>query len=64
MKTGVTGNESFVLVLDVDKNKLKTAPGFDSKRWPDFGNPAYGTSVDEFYGENASASQPSTTTTK
>ena len=57
-KSGSTGNESFVLVLDVDKTKLKNAPGFDSKRWPDFGNPAYGTSVDEFYGEDSTAAPP------
>jgi sporulation protein YlmC with PRC-barrel domain len=62
-KTGTTGHESFMLVLDVDKNKLKNAPGFDSKRWPDFGDKAYGTSVEQFYGNNATAHR-STNTTK
>ena len=51
-KTSKGGSEKFVMVLDVDQNKLKNAPGFDSKNWPDFGNSAYGTSVRQFYGEN------------
>jgi len=63
-KTGTTGNESFVMVLDVNKNKLKNAPGFDSKSWPEFGNSAYGTSVDEFFGENSTAAHPRATNTK
>lgn len=61
-KSGTAGNEKFVLVLDVDKTRLKKAPGFDSKQWPDFGNPAYGNSVDEFYGDSATASHHTTTT--
>jgi sporulation protein YlmC with PRC-barrel domain len=60
-KAGRAGSESFVLVVDVDKNKLKTAPGFNSKQWPDFGDPAYGTSVDEFYGDNSTAAHHRTT---
>lgn len=37
-------------VLDVDKERLKVAPGFDKNNWPDFGNPKWSISVDEFYG--------------
>jgi sporulation protein YlmC with PRC-barrel domain len=62
-KSGTVGNEKFVLVLDVDKSRLKNAPGFDSKNWPDFGNPAYGKSLDEYYGDTATA-EHSTTSTK
>ena len=54
-KTGATGSESYHLVLDVSKDRLKEAPGFDSKNWPDFGDPNYGTSVDRFYGEPSAA---------
>ncbi|HEX3997105.1 MAG TPA: PRC-barrel domain-containing protein [Pirellulales bacterium] len=50
------GNQKFALVLDVSETKLKNAPGFDSKNWPDFGNSAYGTSVRQFYGENTNTS--------
>lgn len=61
-KKANTNNESFVMVLDVDKNKLKNAPGFDSKQWPDFGSSAYGTSVDQFYGNNSTAAHHAPTT--
>jgi len=37
-------------VLDVDKEKLETAPGFDSDSWPDFGNAKWAAGVDKFYG--------------
>jgi sporulation protein YlmC with PRC-barrel domain len=47
---GITGAEKYHFVLNVDKDRLKNAPGFDSKNWPDFGDAAYGTSVDKFYG--------------
>jgi sporulation protein YlmC with PRC-barrel domain len=52
-KGGITGSERYHFVLNVDKDRLKNAPGFDSKNWPDFGNAAYGTSVDQFYGQPA-----------
>jgi sporulation protein YlmC with PRC-barrel domain len=68
-RAGRAGSDRFVLVLDVDRNKLKNAPGFDSKNWPDFGEAAYGTSVDQYYGRGHhnradSAHRPSETETK
>ena len=50
-KTSTTGGDSYRLVLDVAKDRLKNAPGFDAKNWPDLGDPSYGTVVDRFYGE-------------
>lgn len=38
------------LLLNVDKDKMKSAPGFDDKSWPDFGAAAYRGQVDSFYG--------------
>jgi sporulation protein YlmC with PRC-barrel domain len=39
------------LILDVDKEKLKAAPGFDKdKKWPDFADKTWGTSIHEYYG--------------
>jgi sporulation protein YlmC with PRC-barrel domain len=32
-------------VLDVDKETLKTAPGFDKDHWPDLGNEEYARSI-------------------
>jgi len=54
-KKGIIGSEKYHFVLNVSKERLKNAPGFDSKDWPDFGNAAYGTSVDQFYGQPAPA---------
>ncbi len=38
-------------VLNVDKEKLKQAPGFDKNQWPETGNRQWGTDVHRFYGE-------------
>lgn len=39
------------LILDVDKDKLKSAPGFDQDaKWPDFADRTWGSSIHTFYG--------------
>ena len=38
------------LVLNVDKEKLKNAPGFDKENWPDFADPTWGRTIHSFYG--------------
>ncbi len=39
------------LILDVDKEKLMAAPGFDKdKKWPDFADHKWGSSIHEYYG--------------
>jgi sporulation protein YlmC with PRC-barrel domain len=37
-------------VLDVPKDKLKTAPGFDKNEWPKSANRQWGTEIHTFYG--------------
>lgn len=37
-------------VLAVEKDRLKSAPGFEKDRWPSMGDSAWGTGVHEFYG--------------
>jgi sporulation protein YlmC with PRC-barrel domain len=37
------------LVLDVTKDRLKDAPGFDKNHWPDMANPNWAADVDRFY---------------
>ena len=37
-------------VLDVAKDKLKTAPGFDKNEWPKSANRQWGTEIHTFYG--------------
>jgi sporulation protein YlmC with PRC-barrel domain len=37
-------------ILDVDKERLKQAPGFDKNHWPDASDRAFGTKVYNYYG--------------
>jgi len=36
-------------VLDVDKERLKNAPGFDKNNWPDISDRSFGTTVYSYY---------------
>ena len=39
------------LILNVDKEKLKAAPGFEQdSKWPDFADRTWGSSIDTYYG--------------
>lgn len=39
------------LILDVDKERLKAAPGFDKdEEWPDFADRSWGSEVHDYYG--------------
>ncbi|MGA2580149.1 MAG: PRC-barrel domain-containing protein [Bryobacteraceae bacterium] len=37
-------------ILDVDKNTLKSAPGFDKDNWPDMSNTTWRAEVFRYYG--------------
>jgi sporulation protein YlmC with PRC-barrel domain len=39
-------------VLDVDRELLKSAPGFDKDQWPDFADRTWGGEVHQFYGRS------------
>ena len=39
-----------VLRLDIDKDRLKNASGFDQSDWPDISDPAWGQKVHDYYG--------------
>jgi sporulation protein YlmC with PRC-barrel domain len=41
-------NEEFI--LDVSKQTLESAPGFDKDNWPDMTNPEWETQIHSFYG--------------
>jgi len=45
--------------LDIDKDRLKTAPGFDKDDWPDMTDQSWASSIESFYG-TASGSRDST----
>lgn len=36
-------------VLDIDKEQLKNAPGFDKDHWPSMADPTWGSDVHSFY---------------
>ena len=37
-------------VLNVSKELLEEAPGFDKRNWPDMSDPAWGVQIDTYYG--------------
>ena len=37
-------------ILNVDKDKLKNAPGFDKDHWPDMADRQWGETVSQYYG--------------
>jgi sporulation protein YlmC with PRC-barrel domain len=41
--------------LDVSKDALKSAPGFDKQNWPNFADRSWSTSIDQYYGTQRSA---------
>jgi len=46
MKHDTTGSH---FVLDIDKDRLKNAPGFDKDHWPEVGNSKFFNDVDKYY---------------
>ena len=44
------------LLLDVPRDRLKDAPGFDSDHWPDFADPAFNERMREHYPARKGAS--------
>lgn len=49
-----TVNKRFV--LDVDKQRLHTAPGFDPDAWPDMSDVTWSNQIHSFYGTDPNAS--------
>ena len=43
-----TENKRFV--LDVEKERLEGAPGFDKDQWPDMADPTWAKSIHAYYG--------------
>lgn len=43
-----TNNKRFI--LNVDKDRLKAAPGFDKDDWPDMADPTWAGGIRSFYG--------------
>jgi sporulation protein YlmC with PRC-barrel domain len=39
-----------VLILNIPKQRLESAPGFDKDNWPDMADHTWGTRINEYYG--------------
>ena len=50
-----TANKRFI--LDVDKAKLESAPGFDKDDWPDMADPTWQNSISSYYGTGSSSNK-------
>lgn len=40
-----------IVTLDIDKEMLEAAPGFDKDNWPDLSSPDYERSLHSYYGQ-------------
>lgn len=38
------------MILNIDKDRLKDAPGFEKDNWPDFADQSFRTSITNYYG--------------
>lgn len=45
-------------VLNVEKERLRDAPGFDKKHWPAMADPAWAREVNAYYGPPAASRRP------
>jgi sporulation protein YlmC with PRC-barrel domain len=45
-------------LLDVDREKLKAAPGFPRENWPDLSDPNWAKEIDAFYRDKEEAKKP------
>ena len=39
-----------VFILDVPRQRLEKAPGFDKEHWPDMADPAWSATIHQYYG--------------
>lgn len=46
-----TANKCFL--LDIDKERIESAPGFDSDHWPDMANQNWASEIRSYYGSSA-----------
>ena len=48
----VVDEDQKCFILDIDKNRMENAPGFDKNNWPDMADPAWASQVSEYYRES------------
>lgn len=42
--------DEHMFILDVSREKLENAPGFDQDNWPDMADPQWSANIDTYYG--------------
>ena len=47
------------MTLNIEKERIEQAPGFDKNHWPDMANQTWATELHNFYGTSSSTSGPS-----
>ena len=55
-KTSHDTNNNISFVLDISKDRLENAPGFDKNHCPDFANPQWKSQIDTYYQHSAARS--------
>lgn len=58
------GSDTKYIELNVEKEYLKKAPGFNSDKWPNFGDEQMTREVDTFYKDANTTATPATTTNR
>jgi len=48
----VVDEDQKCFILDIDKNRMENAPGFDKNNWPDMADTAWASQVSEYYRES------------
>ena len=49
LRTTHDANNNISFVLDVSKERLENAPGFDKNHWPDFASPQWKSQIETYY---------------
>ncbi|MEX0677403.1 MAG: PRC-barrel domain-containing protein [Pirellulales bacterium] len=58
------GMDEMFFVLNLSKEKLEAAPGFDQSDWPNFADPHWSERIDKYYREARAKAEARTSTTR
>lgn len=58
------GMDEMFFVLNLSKEKLQAAPGFDQSNWPNFADPHWSDRIDKYYRETRAKAEARTSTTR
>jgi sporulation protein YlmC with PRC-barrel domain len=58
------GQDEMHFVIDVSKERLKNAPGFDKSNWPNFADPHWSEHIDKYYSTPETRTKETTPSTR